>query len=227
MRPADGKAAGRCIEGPLTEPVAKVPPGFSRLRALPPLGPGTRAAGERVGILAFVAGAGTTCGARFNQAGCGVHRTGLATMCEAGSPVPPGYRGPTRGNPRMQLEIVAEREGTAAVLRLLGTLDTSTVDQLRSQIIMLLEQEASAIALDMAQLTFVDSSGLGALIGGKKRALEKGRDYFLLDCPPPLQRLVELVGLDQVIDFCTRRELAVRFPAPAAPRPEPERRPRP
>jgi anti-sigma B factor antagonist len=117
----------------------------------------------------------------------------------------------------MRLEIVDEREGTVPVLRLLGTLDVSTVDQLRQRIITLLEQEAPAVALDMAQVAFVDSSGLGALLGGKKRALEKGVGYYLLDCPPPLQRLIGLVGLDQVMDFCTRRELTERFPALAAP----------
>lgn len=117
----------------------------------------------------------------------------------------------------MRLEMVEEREGAVPVLRLLGTLDVSTVGELRQRTIALLERDAPAIALDLAQVSFVDSSGLGALIGGKKRALEKGCQYFLLDCPPPLQRLVDLVGLDQVIEFCTRRELAGRFPAPAAP----------
>lgn len=119
----------------------------------------------------------------------------------------------------MRLEIVNEREGAVPVLRLLGTLDISTVDQLRERTIALLEEEAPAVTVDLAQVTFVDSSGLGALLAGKKRAMEKGKEYYLLDCPAPLQSLLALVGLDQVIDFCARRELAEKFPAPAPPPP--------
>jgi anti-sigma B factor antagonist len=117
----------------------------------------------------------------------------------------------------MRLEIIDECEGAVLVLRLLGTVDVSTVDQLRQRTMTLLERDVPAIALDLAHVTFVDSSGLGALLGGKKRALEKNVGYLLLDCPAPLQRLLALVGLDQVIDFCPRRELAERFPAPVRP----------
>jgi anti-anti-sigma factor len=121
----------------------------------------------------------------------------------------------------MRLEIIEEREDSIPVLRLLGGLDISTVDQLRERMIGMLERDVPALALDMAQVTFVDSTGLGTLLVGKKRALEKNVAYYLLDCPTPLQRLIELVGLDQVIDFCARRELADRIPAGAPPQPVP------
>jgi len=114
----------------------------------------------------------------------------------------------------MRLDIVEEKIGSVPVLRLLGSLDISTVDALRDRTITLLDRGASVIALDLAQLTLVDSSGMGALLGGKKRAMEKEISYFLLDCPAPLQRLLDMVGLNRVMDFCTRQELGERFPAP-------------
>jgi anti-anti-sigma factor len=80
--------------------------------------------------------------------------------------------------------------------------------------IQLLERGTPAVALDLAQVTLVDSSGTGALLSGKKRALEKEISLFLLDCPAPLQRLLDMVGLNRVLDFCTRRELDGRFPNP-------------
>jgi anti-sigma B factor antagonist len=115
----------------------------------------------------------------------------------------------------MKLEIVEDLEITVPVLRLFGALDISTVGQLRERLIAALEREIPALALDMSQVTFVDSSGLGALLAGKKRALEKSVGYFLVDCPAPLQSLIALVGLDQVMQFCTWRELVEQFPAPA------------
>ena len=115
----------------------------------------------------------------------------------------------------MKLEIIEDREQTVPVLRLFGGLDISTVGQLRERVIALLAEEIPALALDMSQVTFADSSGLGTLLAGKKRALEKSVGYYLVDCPAPLQSLIALVGLDQIMDFCTWRELVERFPAPA------------
>jgi anti-sigma B factor antagonist len=119
----------------------------------------------------------------------------------------------------MRLEIVEENEGPVSILRLLGALDISTVDPLRERIISLLDREVPAFALDLTQVTFVDSSGLGTLLNGKKRTLEKGVAYYLLDCPAPLQQLLDLVGLNRVLDFCSRRELIDRCPPPETPLP--------
>jgi anti-sigma B factor antagonist len=115
----------------------------------------------------------------------------------------------------MRLEVVEDRDHAIPVLRLFGGLDIMTMDELRQRLIALLEQNVPSVALDLSQVTFVDSSGLGTLLAGKKRALEKNVGYFLVDCPAPLQSLIELVGLDQVMDFCTWRELVERFPGSA------------
>jgi anti-sigma B factor antagonist len=124
----------------------------------------------------------------------------------------------------MRLDMVEERVGPVAVLRLLGSLDITTVDTFRERTLGLLEREIPAVAFDLAQVTLMDSSGMGALLGGKKRAVEKSVGYFLLDCPAPLQRLLDMVGLNRVMDFCTRQELVNRYLA-LAPEPlQPARR---
>ena len=116
----------------------------------------------------------------------------------------------------MKLEVIEDRDHPIPVLRLFGGLDISTIDQLRERIISVSSDPIPALALDMSQVTFVDSSGLGTLLAGKKRALERNVEYLLVDTPAPLQSLITLVGLDQVIDFCTWHELMERFPAPAS-----------
>jgi anti-sigma B factor antagonist len=121
----------------------------------------------------------------------------------------------------MRLEVIEDNEHAIPLLRLFGGLDISTVGQLRERLIGALERDILALALDLSQVSFVDSSGLGTLLAGKKRALEKNMSFFLVDCPTPLQSLIALVGLDQVIDFCTWRELVERFPSskPGGPSP--------
>src|SRR5437870_5764160 len=69
----------------------------------------------------------------------------------------------------MRLEVIEDREHTIPVLRLFGGMDISTVGELRERLISVMEHEISALALDLSQVTFVDSSGLGTLLAGKKR----------------------------------------------------------
>src|SRR2546423_15671501 len=101
----------------------------------------------------------------------------------------------------MRLEIIEDREHTVPVLRLFGGLDISTVGQLRERVIALLEEEIPALALDMSQVTFADSSGLGTLLAGKNRALAKRVGYYLADCPVSLQDLIAFGRLDQGLGF--------------------------
>jgi stage II sporulation protein AA (anti-sigma F factor antagonist) len=121
----------------------------------------------------------------------------------------------------MRLEVIEDTAHVLPVLRLLGGLDISTVGLLRERLIAALEQNIPALALEMSQVSFVDSSGLGTLLAAKKRALAQNVGFYLVDCPAPLQSLISLVGLDQVIDFCTWRELLDRFPSPKPSTPPP------
>jgi anti-anti-sigma factor len=117
----------------------------------------------------------------------------------------------------MPLEIVEEREGAVPVLRLLGPLDVSNVDQLRRRIATLVDLEPPAIALDMVGVSLVDTSAMGVLLSGKRRTRERHMGYYLLDCPASVVRLLKLAGIDRLLEFCTRQELREWFPARGVP----------
>lgn len=56
------------------------------------------------------------------------------------------------------------------------------------------------IAVDLTDVTFVDSSGLGALVGALMRAEDNG-EHLILIAPEeaPLSRMLSLTGLDQLL----------------------------
>jgi anti-sigma B factor antagonist len=84
-----------------------------------------------------------------------------------------------------------------AVVALQGDIDIATVKQLERCFGHLLGDSCSAMTLDMARVTFVDSSGLQAFI---KVAKEVGTLNFLLKDPSEtVSKLIRLTGLQDIL----------------------------
>lgn len=57
------------------------------------------------------------------------------------------------------------------------------------------------VALDVREVTFIDSSGLSIVIAGMHRARDRGERLIVVaDEDGPVQRIMALTGLDQIID---------------------------
>jgi anti-sigma B factor antagonist len=55
------------------------------------------------------------------------------------------------------------------------------------------------VVLDLSRTWFIDSSGLGALIGGVRRIREHGGRVVVASCRPGVERLLRVVGFDRVV----------------------------
>ena len=94
------------------------------------------------------------------------------------------------------LDIHVNDDPPVRTVQLVGDLDASTAGQYR---------EATAdlwpdihLMIELSKLTFLDSAGLGALIGSIRRARELGGDVALC-CPrPPVARLLETTGFNRM-----------------------------
>ncbi|MDA8283642.1 MAG: STAS domain-containing protein [Actinomycetota bacterium] len=83
------------------------------------------------------------------------------------------------------------------IVRPVGELDAFTVSQFRQA---LAEMASSKqLIIDMSGVPFVDSAGLGALIGGIRRARELGGDVVVACNRPTLVRLLRTTGFDRIV----------------------------
>jgi anti-sigma B factor antagonist len=83
----------------------------------------------------------------------------------------------------------------APVLKLTGEVDVHAARRLSEPLSSLLGSSAPAIIVDASGVTFMDSTGLGALMRVHERLDRQGRALILV-CPPgPVRRLLELTGL--------------------------------
>jgi anti-sigma B factor antagonist len=83
------------------------------------------------------------------------------------------------------------------VVALSGDVDLGTAPRLRHRLNRLLDDGASVV-LDMRDLDFIDSTGLGVLVGALRRVRSAGGEIRLADLPPGIHRVFSVTGLDQV-----------------------------
>lgn len=96
------------------------------------------------------------------------------------------------------LDIKVEGEGDRRTVALRGELDIVTAHDLRQALLDLIEDGVRAIDLDMAELSLIDSTGLGVLVGILKRTLQHGGSLRLLSPRRGARRVLDITGLDRV-----------------------------
>jgi anti-sigma B factor antagonist len=78
-----------------------------------------------------------------------------------------------------------------------GELESYTVSQFREALAETVP--AGRLLIDLSGVSFVDSAGLGALIGGIRRARELGGQVVVACSRPTLIRLLRTTGFDRIV----------------------------
>jgi anti-sigma B factor antagonist len=98
----------------------------------------------------------------------------------------------------VELEIEHRVEGAYDILAPRGELDLATYTQLRDTINELLFSGRTHVVMDLSATEFLDSTALGALIGGRRRAHAAGGSFAVVCDRPQLLKLFAVTKLDLV-----------------------------
>ncbi|QRG69844.1 anti-sigma F factor antagonist [Brevibacillus choshinensis] len=102
----------------------------------------------------------------------------------------------------MSLRIVMETRQDVLVIRLQGELDHHTAEELRGKVDEILRApDIRHIVLSLADLTFMDSSGIGVILGRYKQISARSGDMYVTSINPTIYRIFEMSGLFKVIKF--------------------------
>lgn len=85
------------------------------------------------------------------------------------------------------------------VVRLHGDLDMATASELRQTLTTILGTAPVRLTIDLSALEFVDSTGIGVLVGGFRRARDEGCDFSLRFPNRPVKKVLHLTGIDQMV----------------------------
>lgn len=98
------------------------------------------------------------------------------------------------------MHLEAERIQDTLMIRLSGELDLAVADQVKKSIDELMEEKKTSILiLDVGRVTFIDSSGLGVILGRYKRMLAKKGEMYIIRAAPNLLRLFEISGVTKLV----------------------------
>jgi anti-sigma B factor antagonist len=104
--------------------------------------------------------------------------------------------------PPQQLELrESEADGGRRTLTLVGELDIASVPALQSAVERMCSDATTSITLDLRGLTFIDSTGLAAIVLASKVCDTNGYEFALIRGAASTQRLFELTGLIDVLPF--------------------------
>ncbi len=103
---------------------------------------------------------------------------------------------------------VTERNGHA-VLAVHGEVDVYTAPQFREQLIQLVDAGQRHIVVDLEGVEFLDSTGLGVLVGGLKRVRSHDGDLAIVCTQRRILKVLEITGLTKVFDIHASVDAAV------------------
>jgi anti-anti-sigma factor len=92
------------------------------------------------------------------------------------------------------------------VVRPSGILDGTKAGQFRQEISNLVESNVDIVLIDFQDVTFMDSSGLGALVLALKTVRAAGGKLFVCSVNEQIKMLFELTSMDRVFEIFPTRE---------------------
>ncbi len=108
------------------------------------------------------------------------------------------------------LDVKIRRAGKVPVIDLKGDVDSYTCIKLRDAIANLIEDGEFKIVISMAGVQYIDSAGLGTLIGGLRRTGERNGGMALTGVNAQVKKVLSITGLTKVLDLYDSEADAIR-----------------
>lgn len=96
----------------------------------------------------------------------------------------------------MSIDInVNQKEAGVYMVSVAGSIDGTTSSELQEQIDELLELKVSAIVLDLEDLKFMSSVGVGLINSTKNKLKEQGGNFAMVNLQPQIKKVFEIMSL--------------------------------
>ena len=106
--------------------------------------------------------------------------------------------------------IKTESKKDFLIVRLRGELDMDAVSKFRNRVIELMEEKKlNNLLLDMAEVQFIDSTGIGVLLGRYREIKSQGGELVLINLDKNIRRLLKLSGILNLVDVYENENEAI------------------
>ncbi|UFT99826.1 STAS domain-containing protein [Radiobacillus kanasensis] len=101
----------------------------------------------------------------------------------------------------MNLDIKVTQEKDKSVVKLFGEIDAYTAPDLKDTLLPLATHEGQTIEVDLENVSYMDSTGLGVFVSALKATREVDSHLKLIKLQDRVLRLFTITGLNEVIDI--------------------------
>lgn len=109
----------------------------------------------------------------------------------------------------LKLSITSEQVGDVLLCQLSGNIETGNVSEAKDLLQTAWEQKKPQILFDLSKVEYVDSAGLGFLIGTLRRAAQAGGSLKLCGLSAYLTGIFAIVNLQNILEIFPNREKAL------------------
>lgn len=110
-----------------------------------------------------------------------------------------------------EFKVEVEVLGAQAIVVVAGEIDAATAPLLREQLMALVDTGVERVVVDLREVTFIESVGLGTLVAARKRLAEGDKNLCLViaDDQANVRAPFEITRLDDVFPIHPTREAAI------------------
>ncbi len=109
----------------------------------------------------------------------------------------------------MELALTSRTVGEHTVLEVGGEVDVYTAPRLREELLALIDGGTHRIVVDLQRVDFLDSTGLGVLVGAMKKLRGVDGTFGLVCAKEPLLKIFRITALDQVFPLYESVDAAI------------------
>lgn len=98
------------------------------------------------------------------------------------------------------MEVFCEEQNNAIVAHLSGELDHHSAEYIRIKIDYYIDTSTSKnLVFDFKSVSFMDSSGIGIIIGRHKKISSKGGQVYIVNLNSTIKKIIELAGIGKIV----------------------------
>lgn len=109
----------------------------------------------------------------------------------------------------MQVTVTTSQQEGVFILTLGGDVDVATAVTVRDALDRVIAAGHHRVVMDLNEVRFLDSTGLGVMVGRLKAVRDLGGDMHLVCTSPRIARVMSITGLDEVFTLHGTTEEAV------------------
>lgn len=111
-----------------------------------------------------------------------------------------------------KMELIYNTYKKIMVVELFGELDHHQAAKCRVDIDKAMENYSSKdLVLDFSKITFMDSAGIGVILGRYRKITEKGGNVVIASCSRQVRNILNLAGIFSIIRYTDTKEDAIEY----------------